>query len=124
VSAFLQGLDAIMERFDELSDLVPQGAKRGALAGAEIVAARARDLAPRKTGHMADRLVALPTEDGAEIVGTADYTEIQETDDSLHHENGQAHFLRDALDQCEGQVMDEIAKGINESQETVCGGAK
>ena len=114
MSVYVQGLEEVLQRFDELADAVPAAIRTGAMAGAEIVAARAAELAPKKKGYMARHLVALPTEDGAEVVGTAVYPEIQETNETFNHPNGgQAHFLRDAAEQSKGDVMAEIVKAIN-----------
>ena len=123
----LDGVDEQLAQLDALINGAEQATKDGCLAGAEIVAERARELAPQVSGDMAGHIVALPTDEGAEVVGTMPYTAYQEAGVApsgamLNHPNGgQSHFLQTAMEDCAEAVGEEIGRSFSEHLSVIAG---
>jgi hypothetical protein len=99
-TASVTGLDGLLANLSGLQRGVSEAAKAGAAKDADRVLQIALELVPRDTGHLASTGYS---RDG-EVGFTADYALLVEEDTSAQHPNGQAKFLRTALDRVAGEV--------------------
>jgi HK97 gp10 family phage protein len=108
----IEGADELQEFFEELPNLIQNDILPDALLdGANTILETARDLAPRRTGALADSLHIEPIEDGYRIVADVDYANC--VNDGTPHAKAQP-FLDDAIEQAGPTTLEAIDAKIDE----------
>ncbi|UQE74194.1 HK97 gp10 family phage protein [Gordonia sp. PP30] len=99
--------------FGEVEAAVADRGMRALRAGAEIVQARARELAPKKSGALAASIQVTVSDDEAAVHTSSPYAVKQHEKLGFKHPSGQAKYLETALLANQSDVQAAIAEVLD-----------
>ncbi len=85
---------------------------RACLLAAEYLKGEAQELTPVETGNLRGSADARPDGDGAEVFYPGPYARFQHYGLDLHHEEGQALYLEQAMVANAGRAFDVMAQAL------------